>query len=134
VLGRFADASGAYRFGPLAHDAVVATVHDDAGALVGQAVHFPGGPPLVPRDDLGLTAVAAPAGDGAYAVTLRAAALAWGVRVIAPGFRPTEDALTVVPGTPRTVMLRPRAAGADLEGATVRALNGTGDEPIAAAG
>jgi beta-mannosidase len=46
LIGRFADASYAYRFGPPAHDTVVATLRGPDGELLSQAVHFPTGPPL----------------------------------------------------------------------------------------
>ncbi|HEU4976345.1 MAG TPA: hypothetical protein VFT50_14730 [Baekduia sp.] len=122
LLGRFADAAYAYRFGPPAHDAVVATLERD-GQLLGQTCHFPLGPPLEPRDDLGLRADATAAdGDGAVAVTLSAERVAYGVRIHAPGFRPEPDALTLVPGTPRSVRLRP-VDGRPLGPATVTALN-----------
>jgi beta-mannosidase len=109
VLGRFADPAYAYRFGPPAHDVVVATLRDGAGHLVGQACHFPLGPPLGLRDDLGLRAEpGAPDADGAITVRLTAERLAYGVRVAAGGFTAGDDGLTVVPGTPRSVRLTPR--------------------------
>ncbi|HWI74791.1 MAG TPA: hypothetical protein VNT55_22710, partial [Baekduia sp.] len=117
VLGRFADASYAYKFGAPAHDAVVATLRDGGGALVAQAVHFPVGPPLQ-RESFALTARRA--GD---AVTLETDRLAWGVRVEVPGFRPDDDAFVLVPGTPRTV----RVGG---DGGRVTALNLIGEAPV----
>jgi hypothetical protein len=50
--------------------------------------------------------------------------LAWGVRVVAPGFSPDDDALDVVPGVPRALVLRPTPAGGPFAGVTVTALNG----------
>jgi beta-mannosidase len=49
LLGRFADAAYAYRFGPAPHDTVVATLRTPGGALLAQATHFPEGPPLERR-------------------------------------------------------------------------------------
>jgi beta-mannosidase len=48
LLGHFADASSAYRFGPPAHDTVVATLRTTDGTPLAQATHFPTGPPLQP--------------------------------------------------------------------------------------
>jgi hypothetical protein len=55
--------------------------------------------------------------------------VAYGVRVHAPGFRPDDDGFVVVPGTPRTVRLCPRD-GAEFAGATVTALNLTGETQV----
>ena len=41
LLGRCVDAAYAYRFGPPAHDPVVATLRDADGELLAQAAHFP---------------------------------------------------------------------------------------------
>jgi beta-mannosidase len=125
LIGRFADAAYAYRFGPPAHDAVVATLRTTGGEILSQATHFPTGPPLVPATDLGLTATAV--GSTVEVATER---LAWGVRIVAPGFRAQDDAFVVVPGMARTVRLWPTVAGAALEGATVTALNLIGESPI----
>jgi beta-mannosidase len=54
VLGRFADASYAYRFGPPQHDAVVVSLERE-GELLSQAFRFPAGRPLA-QEDLGLEA------------------------------------------------------------------------------
>ncbi|QEC46893.1 glycoside hydrolase family 2 protein [Baekduia soli] len=125
VLGRFADAAYAYRFGPPAHDVVVATLRD-GGTVLGQACHFPAGRPGAPVEDLGLTAVAAaPAPDGTIAVTLSAARLAYGVRLAAAGLLPSDDDLVLVPGTPQTVVLTPRG-GVATGAITVTALNAAG--------
>lgn len=135
LAGRFADAACAYRFGAPAHDAIVAVLERD-GRLLGQAVHFPARPPVEPVDDLGLRATARRAGDdedgggGAVAVTLTAERLAYGVRVAAAGFAPDVDALTVVPGTAREVLLRP-VGGAAFAGGRVTALNLRGGVPLA---
>jgi beta-mannosidase len=144
LLGRFADAAYAYRFGPPAHDAVVATLRTGDGTILSQATHFPTGPPLEPTTDLGLTATAtgpdpvpkepsahsSVAGSGPVAVAVATERLAWGVRIHAPGFRAEDDAFVVVPGMPQTVRLWPIAEGASLEGAKVTALNLIGEAPI----
>jgi len=101
LLGRFADASYAYRFGPPAHDTVVATLRDTAGALLSQAVHLPLGPPGPPRraDELGLRAARSAPG----VVTVAADRVVHAVRVHGPGAAAHDDLVTLVPGTPRTI-------------------------------
>jgi beta-mannosidase len=125
LLRRFADAACAYRFGPPAHDAIVATLRTTDGEIVSQATHFPTGPPLEPITDLGLTATVV-----GSTVTVTTERLAWGVRIHAPGFRAEDDAFVVGPGMPRTVWLSPITAGASLTDATVTALNLIGESPI----
>ena len=130
LLGRFADAAYAYRFGPPAHDAIVATLLATDGTLIAQAVHFPTGPPLEPVADLGLAATVT--ATDPLVVEVTAQRLAWGVRIDAPGLRPEDDAFVVVPGTPRTVRLWPIVEGASLQGAKVTALNLIGAADVAA--
>jgi beta-mannosidase len=127
LLRRFADAAYAYRFGPPAHDTVVATLRTGSGEILSQAAHFPNGPPLEPSD-LGLVATIVAADPFVVVVTTQR--LAWGVRILAPGFRAEDDAFVVVPGMPRTVRLLPIIEGASSEGAKVTALNLIGEAPI----
>jgi beta-mannosidase len=115
LLGRFADAAYAYRFGPPAHDAVVARIGDVV------AVHFPVGPP-VERVAFGVDARV----DG-DAVVLRAERLAWGVRIEGEGVIAEDDAFVLLPGVERRV----RVAG-DARGARVTALNLSGETPVRA--
>lgn len=149
LLGRFADPAYAYRFGPPAHDTIVATLRATDSTILSQATHFPTGPPLEPTH-LGLhasvTSVTGPdpvsneadargsvaSRDRSDTVTIVVTTerAAWGVRVRAPGFQADDDAFVVVPGMPRTVRLWPVVAGASLEGATVTALNLIGEAPI----
>jgi beta-mannosidase len=115
LLGRFADAAYAYRFGPPAHDAVVARIGDVVAAC------FPVGPP-VRRVAFGLDARV----DG-DAVALRAERLAWGVRIEGEGVVAEDDAFVLWPGLERRV----RVAG-DARGARVTALNLSGEAAVGA--
>ena len=121
VLGRFADAAYAYRFGPPAHDAVVATLRTPGGDVLAQAVHFPVAPPLEPA----AFALAARLEDGA--VVLATDRLAWGVRIDAEGFAPADDAFVLVPGAERRVALR---GDGPWRGGRVTALNLIGERPV----
>jgi beta-mannosidase len=119
LLGRFADAAYAYRFGPPAHDAVVVTLRDAAGEVLAQAAHFPQGPPVVPE------AFALTARVEDDAVVLATDRLAWGVRIAADGFRPRDDAFVLAPGGERRV----RGEG-PWRGGRVTALNLIGEAPV----
>jgi beta-mannosidase len=137
LLGRFVDAAYAYRFGPPAHDAVVATL-SAGGAVIGQATHFPVGPPLEPASFTltaavrGTVPLTSGAVRGTVPLTLSSDRLAWGVRIVARGFAPDDDAFTLAPGIPRTIGLRRLDPDASLAGATVTALNLIGESPVAA--
>jgi beta-mannosidase len=123
LLGRFLDVSYAYKFGPPAHDAVVATLRAD-DAVLAQAVHFPVGPPL----DAEAFALRATWRDGA--VELESERLAWGVRIAVPGWIPEDDAFTLLPGAVRTVRMRPVDGDRSVfAGGRVSALNLIG-EPL----
>jgi beta-mannosidase len=113
LLGRFADAAYAYRFGPPAHDAVVARVGDVVAA------HFPVGPPV---ERMAFSLEARRDGD---AVVLRADRLAWGVRIEGEGLVASDDAFVLLPGVERRV----RVAG-ETTGARVTALNLSGETPV----
>jgi beta-mannosidase len=130
ILGHFADAAWAYRFGPPAHDVVVASLEPDAedAEPIAQSFRFPAGRPLrqQPADELGLTGSLRRRDDGALALALRSARLAYGVRLHVPGFRGLDDALTLEPGVARTLTLEPDAQDSSAEptaGATLSALN-----------
>jgi beta-mannosidase len=116
ILGRFADPAYAYRFGPPAHDAVVARVGDAVAA------HFPDGPPVAPAA-FALEARSDAAGD---AVILSSERLAWGVRIAAEGFVADDDAFVLWPGVERRVGGR----GTLGPGAHVTALNLIGEAPV----
>lgn len=121
LLGHFADVSWAYRFGAPGHDVVVASLEHDGTdgetEPLSQAFRFPAGRPLRQQlaDELGLTGTLHSRTDGALALTLRCPRLAYGVRVHVPGFRPSDDALTLEPEIARTLTLWPEGHNADVD-------------------
>lgn len=138
LLGRFVDASWAYRFGPPAQDVIVATLERAGGAgpeLLSQAFCFPAGRPTARRalDELGLTAEVAPEPDGRLALTVGSRRLAYGVRAHVPGFSVSDDAFSIEPGGERLVWLQ-GAPGAEFRGGAVTALNLEGRLRLAADG
>jgi beta-mannosidase len=112
LLGRFADASWAYRFGPPAQDLIVASLECGAGEgaeTISQAVFFPDARPVAPEaaDRLGLEARVEPGPDGSLVLALECRRLVYGLRIHSAGLTPEDDALSLEPGTRRHVVLHP---------------------------
>jgi beta-mannosidase len=131
VLGRFVDASWAYRFGPPAQDAIIVGLlagpgHAREGELLSQAVRFPAGRrPLrrEPPEGVGLGAAVTLLPGGSVLVELTSRRLAHGVRVHAPGFRASEECFTVEPGRTHRVILAAAGPGSHEPEMSVTALN-----------
>jgi beta-mannosidase len=126
LLGHFIDAAWAYRFGPPAADAIFVTLESaDPAAPLSQAVRFPGGLPRerVPAARLELRGAVEQSAQGAVSIGLETTLLAYGVRVLAPGFEADADAFSLEPGAARRVRLTPLAQDAEFSGATLSALN-----------
>jgi len=139
LLGRFADASWAYRFGPPQQDLIVVSLEhagQESHALISQSVLFPAGRPTArePLVRLGLLADARTLKDGRTCLAISTQRFAYGVRVHAPGFLADDDAFSVEPGGERVVHLRSDDAGASFSGATLTALNLDGHLRLAATG
>ncbi len=139
LIGRFVDASWAYRFGPPAQDVIVVTLERTDGPVeepLAQAVRFPAGRSVVagPVADLGLDATAHPLDDGRVRLAVSSRRLAYGVRVETPGFIASDDAFAVEPGRTRHIDLRPRTAGRPFVGGSLRAVGLDGFEPIRSRG
>ena len=135
VIGHFVDAAWAYRFGPPAQDAIVVSLErdgPDSVDLLSQAFHFPAGRPLgqEPEHRLGLAATAATGGDGTVRLSVTSRRLAYGVRIHATGFAPTDDAFSVEPGGSRTIALVPTEPGSPYTGGTLSAINLSGSVVI----
>jgi len=124
LLGRWADAAYAYRFGPPAHDVMLAAL-EQGGELRSQALRFPAGRPVVPRtaEEIGATAWTTIGTDGRRRLVLESRTLLYGTRVHIPGWRPSDDALHVVPGGRRELVLTPVGGDDRPPRGTVTALN-----------
>lgn len=122
VLGRFVDASWAYRFGPSAHDLLVASLERE-GDVLAQALRFPAGRPTTRETarQLGLEVRVEPGEQPCLHV--RSRRLVWSLRVDAPGFAPSDDAVSLEPACERAIALRATDGGAAFTGATLTALN-----------
>jgi beta-mannosidase len=131
LVGHFVDAAWAYRFGPPAQDVIVASVERDGETgteLLSQSFRFPAGRPTTVETaaKLGLQGAGRTSVDGSLRLAVQSRRLAYGVRVHAPGFRPTDDAFSVEPGGTRYVDLHAKEAGATFKGGTLTALNLSG--------
>lgn len=114
VLGRFADASWAYRFGPPAQDAIFATLLGTAGEEepIAQAAHFPAGFPLEREDAarLGLEVEVERGIEQDLLVRLRCERVVHGVRLEIPGYEPECQAFSLEPGRAKVLALHRRVA------------------------
>jgi len=143
VIGRFVDASWAYRFGPPAQDAIVVSLErdgEDAAAdgerlqhagerdgarVISQAVRFPAGRPLTREspEQLGLQARCSALPGAEVQLELSSRRLAYGVRIDAPGLQASDSGFFIEPAGTRTVTLRSCAGAPAPEMLRVRALN-----------
>lgn len=133
MLPHFMDLSDAFRFGRRAHDAVVVTLRDAAGALIAQAFHFPGGMNLPLEADLGLSARARALDDGRHEVLVSTRRLAVGVHFETPGFVPDDEYFHLPPQQERHIVFRP-LPGARAWRGVVQALNAAQPAAIGSAG
>ena len=135
LLGRFVDASWAYRFGPPAQRAIALSLErpGERARPLSHSVRFPAGRPLAREsgEALGLSGRLRAGADGQPALVLRSRRLAYGVSIELPGFQPGDDWLTLEPGVERVVALRPLAAAAPCGGVTggAQAAAAAGDGP-----
>ena len=135
VLGHFADASWAYRFGPPGHDFVVASLEHpgEPPRPLAQAFRFPAGRPLHQHTaaELGLAGELSDRGGGAWELILHTSRLAYGVRIHGTGIQAGDDALTLEPGVPRTIELRLPASDGGMPPLSLSALNMRGRVQVA---
>jgi beta-mannosidase len=122
LLPEFFDITYAYRFGPRAHDVTLASLHDaEDDSLIADAVHFPGGPHLPPRD-LGLEARVEQSGDG-WHLCVVARDFAQFLHIDDPSFVAEDDWLHLLPGRKYRISLRPVAETHAVPAGEIRALN-----------
>jgi beta-mannosidase len=116
----FFDLSYAYRFGPPAHDLVVATVRAPSGTLA-EAFHFPLGLPRARERDVGLTAEARADATGVVLV-VKTRRFAQSIAVSVEGYEAEDSFFHLAPGGERTIPLRRLSAAAGAR-ATLQPLN-----------
>ncbi len=116
LLNHFSDLSYAYRFGPLQHTAIVATLLSNKGGQLAQAFHFPGGLTDLRQADVGLSATAKMLPGGHVELQVSAEQLALAVHFDAPGFEAQDEYFHLVPGTSRRVILFSHVEGTPAPG------------------
>ena len=122
MLGRFADTTYAYRFGPCEYAIAVAELVHADGAIVATSHYLPTGLVHALQDDIVLSAVARPRGDGSHDLRIESRGLALFVRISVDGYLPADNYFHVPPGGARTVVLTPLGPTRQLRG-WVTALN-----------
>ena len=128
----FRDLTYAYRFGPPAHDMIVASLRDAGTELFrAGACYFPGPLPAGRDCDVGLTVRMKLTADR-YALMLRSERVAHAVLIDVDGFLPDDNYLYLEPGETRTVGLRAAIRGAVPRG-SVSALNSRDAVPVVVA-
>jgi len=119
LLGRFVDASWAYRFGPPGHDLIVFSLERLSASgppeVLSQACRFPlarpSGRESAARLGLSATVRLGGADEGAAEVRIESDRFLYGARLTIPGFVADDDTFFVEPGHAKDVGLR-RAGGA----------------------
>jgi beta-mannosidase len=102
----FLDLSYAYRFGPAAHDMVVASLLAADGATLAQAFHFSGGVSAAREFDVGLSATAAVRDETVFEVRIATRRFAQSLWIEADGFSADDAYFHLAPGSDKTVLLR----------------------------
>jgi beta-mannosidase len=113
LFAGFLDLSYAYRFGPPAHDLVVANLTGENGTLLAQAFHAIPGLSTARELDVGMTATATATTGAGLEVTIATRRFAQSVWIEADGFVPDDAYFHLAPGSSRTVSLRRAAHEAD---------------------
>jgi beta-mannosidase len=123
LLGRFYDPAYAYRFGPLPHTVVAATLSGEAGEVISEAFWFPdGGEVLRPRP-ASVTAVARPSGSHGHRLVVRSDEFLYAVHLEIPGFVFDDDYFCLMPGRDKIVCCEPETGTRPTFGGYVHALN-----------
>jgi len=103
LLGGFSDVARAYRFGPPAHDVVIARLRGaDGGPVISEDAFFPGGYGLPIQPPGGLR-VSARADEGGAVVTLESDVFLQTVAAQCRGYQPDDNYFHLAPGAPRVV-------------------------------
>jgi beta-mannosidase len=132
VLEQFLDVTYAYRFGPADRDLTVGTLRR-GGRVLGRCFHFPLGHAFAREHDLGIEAIARPAGDGTYLLNVKARRFAQAVAVQVRGYVARDNYFHLEPGGEVEIALRPLGTARAFEG-TVQPLNAFTPTTIAVSG
>jgi len=134
ILGGFADASYAYRFGAPGHDVIAVSLHASPGDVpFAQSFRCPAGrvTERIPISEMGLAGESTVHLNGAIELLLSSRRFAWGVRVAVPGFLPDDAYFGIEPGVKRRILLTPIRTGNTPASLSVTAVNAEGRFPVA---
>jgi beta-mannosidase len=134
ILGRFVDASYAYRFGPPGHDVIAASLHRHRGDIpFAQSFRFPVGRSnqRSPIAELGLQGQAKALAGGAIEMLITTRRFAWGVRATAAGFMPDDAYFGIEPNGKRRIVLTPLQPAEIPANIAVTAVNAEGRIAVA---
>ena len=104
AFGHFVDSTYSYRFGPPRHEAIVARLIEDAGAVCSEDVYRPDHSAMTAAS--GVQAGVARETDDTLVVTLSASSILYDVRLEVRDHAATDDHFCLTPGRPRSVELR----------------------------
>jgi beta-mannosidase len=123
LLGRFFDATHAYRFGPPAHSLGHASLTETGtGAVIAEAFHYPQGRDSEPRD-LGLSA-ALVADRSGWALRIATGLHALDVQIETTLGRPLDNGFSLAPAASRLVPLLGTSETAPEPAGRISAING----------
>lgn len=125
MLAEFHDVTHSYRFGPVACDLIVATLHGTGSTKPLQAFHLPYPERhATPDPACALTAQARrDESTGLYTLTIRSSTFARSIHIDAPGHAADVQYFHLAPGADRVVVLRPQSTSAQSLLGSVSALN-----------
>ena len=123
IFDRFLDVSGAYAFGPPAHDVLAATLSGQTGEALGEAFWIRDAAVVASEGGAAVVAEAQPTDGAAFVLSLTSECFLFAAHVDAPGFRPDDDYFCVMPGRTKTVRLEPLPGPRGPIAAWVEALN-----------
>ena len=105
VLGQFFDVNYAYRFGPPKHDVVIATLYDEARAVLSEAFYFPC-PGTPTPTDAEVNIHVTETGDEQYQLVLSANRFLQSVNFDLSGFLPDDNYFHLAPHREKTIHFR----------------------------
>jgi beta-mannosidase len=130
LLGYFADANYAYRFGPPSHDvSILELIPLGAKRPVASAHYFPIGLALPVQPDVGLEADWVP-GTPVPTLTLSTQRFAQFVELDVDGYEASDNYFHLAPGTPVNITLQPSGSRGIGPSGTIGALNSLATIPI----
>jgi beta-mannosidase len=106
LLEHFIDLTHAYKFGPMASDAVVAALTDEQGKQLAQAFYFPGGLCSQMEPDVGLSVKGTTVNGQIAELIVQTKRFAQGIHFDIPGYQADDEFFHLAPDSEARVTLR----------------------------